>query len=138
MKRRDREDLKLHFTAINRFTNSQNQQEHRLWKMTFWSYFRWSIVFSKTHYVREKKNDREKSRKHAKLWGKKIEELWNSILEPLTASPTLRINKKTDFEKWDFVHIFDDPSFFEKLTMFEEKKRSWKNRENMPNYEAKR
>ncbi len=40
---------------------------------------------------------------------------------PLAAQPPLRINKKIDFEKLDFQHIFDDPSFF-KLTMFEEEK----------------
>ncbi len=81
----------------------------------------------------KKKTIEKKSRKHAKLTDKKTEEIWNSILLPLVASLTLRINKKTDFEKLDFDHICDDPSFFEKLTMFEEKKQSRKNRANMPN-----
>ncbi len=53
----------------------------------------------------------KKSRKHAKLYSKKIEKILNSILVPLTAQVTLRINKKINFEKWDFQHIFDDPSF---------------------------
>ncbi len=30
----------------------------------------------------------------------------------INSSPTLRINKKIDLEKWDFQHIFDDPPFF--------------------------
>ncbi len=47
----------------------------------------------------EKKNDREKIEKHAKLQGKKIEEIGNSITVPLTGSPTLRTNKTMDFEK---------------------------------------
>ncbi len=33
------------------------------------------------------------------------------ILVPLTAQPTLRINKKIDFGECDFQHIFDDPSW---------------------------
>ncbi len=53
-----------------------------------------------------------KSRKHAIPCSKNIEEIVNSILAPLTAQTTHRINKKIDFEKWDFQHIFDDPSFF--------------------------
>ncbi len=59
----------------------------------------------------EKKNDREKMEK-TKLWGKKTEEVLNSILVPLTPQPILRINKKIDFEKWDFQPIFDYPSCF--------------------------
>ncbi len=59
----------------------------------------------------EKKKIEKKSRKHAKLCGKKTEEILNSILMPLTAQLTLRINKKIDFEKCDFQHIFYDPSF---------------------------
>ncbi len=68
-----------------------------------------------------KKMIEKKSRKHAKLWGKKTEEIGNSIIVPLTGSPTLRTNKKIDSEKWDFDHIFEDRSFFEKLTIFEKK-----------------
>ncbi len=48
----------------------------------------------------EKKKTNEKtSTKHAKLCGKKTEEIVNSILAPLTAQPILRINNKIDFEK---------------------------------------
>ncbi len=54
----------------------------------------------------------KKSRKLAKLQGKKTEDILDYILVPLTAQPTLRINKKIDFKKLDFEHIFDDPSFF--------------------------
>ncbi len=68
----------------------------------------------------EKKTIEKESRKHAKLCGKKLEQILNAILVPLTAQLTLRINKKIDFEKWDFDHIFDDPSFF-LLTTFEKK-----------------
>ncbi len=35
-----------------------------------------------------KQKDREKSKRHAKLWGKKTEQILNSILVPLTAQPT--------------------------------------------------
>ncbi len=52
-----------------------------------------------------------KWRKHAKLWSEKTEEILNSISVPLAPQPTLRINKKIDFEKWDFQHIFDYPYF---------------------------
>ncbi len=80
--------------------------------MRFSEYFRWSIFFFKLTMFERKKTIEKKSRKHAKLCGKKIEEILNSIVVPLTAQPTLRINKKIDFEKWDFEHIFDDPPFF--------------------------
>ncbi len=102
MRQKDRGDLKLHYSAINRFANSQNHQENRLWKMRFWSYFRWSTGFWKTHYVRRKKTIEKKSRKHAKLWTKKTEEILNSILVPLITPLTRRSNKKIDFENWDF------------------------------------
>ncbi len=62
-------------------------------------------------FEREKTIEK-KSRKHAKLCGKKTEEILNSILVQLTAQPTLRINKKIDFEKLDFEHIFDEKIFF--------------------------
>ncbi len=73
-------------------------------------------------YSRKKNMIEKKSRKHAKLWSKKIEEILNSIAVPLTAQPTLRINKKIDFEKWDFWAYFRWSTFFFKLTMFERKK----------------
>ncbi len=60
----------------------------------------------------KKKTIEKKLRKHAKLWSEKTEEILTSISVPLTPQPTLRINKKIDFEKWDFQHIFDYPSFF--------------------------
>ncbi len=131
MRQKDRGDLNLHFSAINSSTNSQNQQENRIWKIRFRSYLRWPLFFLKSPCSR-KKTIEKKSRKHAKLWGTKTEKNWNSIIVPLTASPTLTINKKIDSEKWDFDHIFDDPSFFKNSLC------SRKNRENMLNYEAKR
>ncbi len=69
----------------------------------------------------EKKNTIEKkSRKHAKLRGKKSEEVLDSIPMPLTAQLTLRINKKIDFAN-DILSIFSIIHLFFKLTMFEEK-----------------
>ncbi len=111
MRQTDRGHLNLHLSPINSSTNSQNQQENRLWKMRFWAYFRWSIFFFNSQCSTTKTIER-KSRKHAKLWSKKIEEFLNSILLPLIALTTLRIHTKIDFQKWDFQHIFDDPSFF--------------------------
>ncbi len=58
-----------------------------------------------------RKTIEKKSRKHAKLCSKKTEEILTSILVPLTAQSTLKIDKKIEFEKWYFQHIFDDPSF---------------------------
>ncbi len=52
----------------------------------------------------------------------KTEEIPLSILVPLIAQPILRINKKIDFEKWDFEHIFDDPYFFKTHYVREEEK----------------
>ncbi len=62
MRRKDRGDLKLHFSAINSSTKSQNQQDNRLWKIRFWAYFRWSIFFLKLTMFNNK-NDREKMEK---------------------------------------------------------------------------
>ncbi len=118
-------DLNLHFSASNSSTNSQNQQENRLWKMRFWAYFRWSIFFF-THYVRRRKKTIEKKwRKHAKLCSKKIEEILTSIAVPLTAQPTLRINKKIDL-KMRFLSIFSMFHLFFKTHYVREKKRSRK------------
>ncbi len=79
----------------------------------------------------------KKSRKHAKLLSKKVEKVLKPILVPLIAQLTLGINKKIDFEKYDFEHIFDNPSFF--LTHnVQRKKRSRNNGENTLNYGAKR
>ncbi len=46
-----------------------------------------------------KRKSKKKSREHANLCGKKEEEILNSIIAQLTARPTLRINRKIDFEK---------------------------------------
>ncbi len=55
---------------------------------------------------------------------------------PGTAQPTHRINKKIDFQKLDFEHIFDDPSFFLN-SQCSTTKTIEKNRENMLNHEIK-
>ncbi len=135
MRLKVRGDVKLQFRASKTLNNVQDRRYTTIWKMRFSEYFRWSIFFL-THYVREKKNDREKSRKHAKLCGKKTEEISISILVPLTAQPTLGINKRIDFEKWDFS-IFSIIHLFLKTHNVQRKKRSRKNRENMLNYAAK-
>ncbi len=64
-------------------------------KWCFQSIFDDPCFFKLTMFER-KKTIEEKSGKHAKLCGKKTEEILNSILVPLTAQPTLRINKKID------------------------------------------
>ncbi len=82
-----------------------------------------------------KKTIEKKSRKHAKLWNEKIENILTSILMPLTAQATLRINKKIDFAN-EILSIFSIIHLFFKLTMFKEKNDREKI-ENMLNYGAK-
>ncbi len=57
----------------------------------------------------EKKKIEKKSRKHGNYAAKRQRR--SSILVPSTAHPTLRINKKIDFEKCYFQHIFDHTFF---------------------------
>ncbi len=130
-----RRDVKLQFRASKRLNNVQDRRYTTIWKLRFSKYFWWSVFFFSL--CSTKKTIDKKSRKHAKLCGKKTEEISTSSLVPLTAQPTLRINKRINFEKWDFENIFDDPSFF--LTHnVQQQKRSRENRENMLNHEAKR
>ncbi len=111
MQQKVRGRLKLHCSAINSSTNSQNQQENRLWKMRFWAYFLDEPSFFLNSQCSKKKTIEKKSRKPAKLWREKTEDSLNSILVPLIVQLTFRINKKMYFERWDFQHIFDDTSF---------------------------
>ncbi len=104
-----RGDVKLQFRASKRLNNVQDRRYATIWKMRFSEYFDDPFFFLTMF---EKKTIEKQSKKHAKLCGKKTEEISTSILIPLTAQPTLRINKRINFEKWDFENIFDDPSFF--------------------------
>ncbi len=128
MRKKLRGDVKLQFRAIKSLNNVQDRRYTAIWKMRFSEYFRWSIFFLNS-LCSTKKTIEKKSRKHAKLSDTKTEEVINSILVPLTAQLTLKINKKIYFDKWDFEHIFDDPSFF-LLTMFNNKNDREKSRKH--------
>ncbi len=106
-----REDVKLQFRAIKSLNNVQDRRYTTIWKMRFSEYFRWSVFFFSL-CSRRKKTIGKKLRKLAKLCGKKTEDILNSILVPLIVQLPLRINKKIDFEKWHFEHVFDDQFFF--------------------------
>ncbi len=58
-----------------------------------------------------KKADRRKLEKTCQTMRLKDEGYLKLLLVPLIAQLTLTINKKLYFEKLDFQHIFDDPSF---------------------------
>ncbi len=87
------------------------------------------IRFFKTHYVRKKKTIEKKSKKHAKLCGTKTEKILNSILEPVTAQPSLRINKTINFEN-KILSIFSMIHLFFKTHNVQQQKRAIENREN--------
>ncbi len=130
-----REDVKLQFRAINSLNNVQDRRYTTIWKMKLSEYFRWSVFFKLTMFA--KKNDREKIEKTYETMPHKDREALKLHFSAINSSTNSQNQQENRLCKWEFEHIFDNPSFFFTHNV-QRKKRSRKNQENKLNYGAKR